>query len=92
MLSEDKINVLTNRVLSELLKRKLIIPKGEETLLRKEIKRTILSELDILKEIDVSVRKKLQSFTKKNLVEGSMEWEVLYKKLYSEEEQKRGIR
>lgn len=92
MLSEDKINVLTNRVLSELLKRKLIIPKEEETLLRKEIKRTILCELDILKEIDVSVRKKLQSFTKKNLVEGSMEWEVLYKKLYSEEEQKRGIR
>lgn len=92
MLSEDKINVLTNRVLSELLKRKLIIPKEEETLLRKEIKRTILCELDIIKEIDVSVRKKLQSFTKKNLVEGSMEWEVLYKKLYSEEEQKRGIR
>ncbi len=92
MLSEDKINVLTNRVLSELLKRKLIIPKEDETLLRKEIKRTILCELDILKEIDVSVRKKLQSFTKKSLVEGSIEWEVLYKKLYSEEEQKRGIR
>lgn len=92
MLSEEKVNVLTNRVLSELLTRKLITPKEEETLLRKEIKKTILNELDILREIDASVKKKLQSFSKKSLVEGSMEWEVLYKKLYAEEEQRRGIK
>lgn len=91
MLSDNKINVLTNKLLKGLLDSKMIVPIQDETLLRKEIKRTIIDELKIGEEIDGVVRKKLQSFTRK-LVEGSTEWDVLYKKFFEEEEVRRGRR
>lgn len=91
MLSETKINVLTNKLLNELINKKLIKPKEDITILRKEIKRTIINELKIGEDIDIAIRKKLQSFSRK-IVEGSVEWDVLYKKLYEEEEIRRGIK
>lgn len=91
MLSDNKVNVLTNKLLKELISSKLIIPKEDETILRKEIKRTIINELQIGEEIDSVVKRKLQSFSRK-LVEGSVEWDIIYKKFYGEEEIRRGRR
>ena len=61
----------------------------EESKVRAEIKRTIVAELKIGEEMDAVIRRKLQSFSKK-IVEGSPEWEILYRKFYREEEIKRG--
>lgn len=89
MLSDDKISHTTHVLLKGLLEKGLIIPKDDESAIRKEIKRTLVNELKIGEDMDVMVQKKLQSFSKK-LVEGSPEWEVLYKKFYAEEEVRRG--
>lgn len=91
MLSNDKITHVTHVVLKGLMDKGLIRLKEDDGLLRREIKRTITNELKIGKDIDEAVRRKLQSFSKK-LVEGSPEWEVLYRKYYEEEEVKRGRR
>jgi len=89
MLSDDKISHLSHVLLKGLKDNKLIEVNEEEGKIRAEIKRTIMSELKLGEEIDSIVRKKLQSFSKK-IVEGSPEWEVLYKKFFREEEVKRG--
>ncbi len=89
MLSDDKISHLSHVLLKGLLEKQLIEKLEEEGKIRAEIKRTIISELKIGEEIDAIVRKKLQSFSKK-IIEGSPEWEVLYKKFFREEEIKRG--
>ncbi len=89
MLSEDKVSHLTHVFLKGLMDRDLIALNEEEGTVRREIKRIIANELKIGADIDEAVRKKLQSFSKK-LVEGSPEWEVLYKKFFREEEIKRG--
>ncbi len=89
MLSEDKISHLSHVLLRELLNHKLIEPGGDEASIRREIKRTIVGELKIGEEIDDIVKKKLQSFSRK-VVEGSPEWEVMYRKFFKEEEIKRG--
>jgi hypothetical protein len=89
MLSEDKISHLSHVLLRDLIKEGLVETVEEEGAIRREIKRTIIAELKIGEEIDQVVRKKLQSFTKK-LIEGSPEWEVLYKKFFREEEIKKG--
>ncbi len=89
MLSEDKISHLSHVLLKDLIKQELVKTVEDEGAIRREIKRTIMSELKIGEEIDQVVRKKLQSFTKK-LIEGSPEWEVLYKKFFREEEIKKG--
>ena len=90
MLSEDKISHLSHILLNRLYDLDLIdMNEDEEAAIRREIKRTIVGELKIGEEIDQVVRKKLLSLSKK-LIEGSSEWEVLYKKYYREEEIKKG--
>ncbi len=41
------------------------------------------------KDVDVKARQKVASL-KRNVVEGSPEWDILYKKYYEEERNKRG--
>jgi len=89
MLSEDKVSHLSHVLLKGLVGRKLVKVIEEEGKVRAEIKRTIIAELKIGEEMDAVIRRKLQSFSKK-LVEGSPEWEILYRKFYREEEIKRG--
>jgi hypothetical protein len=89
MLSEDKISHLSHVLLKGLIQQDLVELAEDEGTIRREIKRTIVSELKVGEEIDQIVRKKLQSFSKK-LIEGSPEWEVLYKKFFREEEIKKG--
>jgi hypothetical protein len=89
MLSEDKISHLSHVLLRGLIQQGLVELVEDEGAIRREIKRAIVSELKIGEEIDQIVRKKLQSFSKK-LIEGSPEWEVLYKKFFREEEIKKG--
>ncbi|MCL4492614.1 MAG: DUF507 family protein [Nitrospirae bacterium] len=91
MLSDDKVTHMTFVLLKGLMDKGLITLKGDDSLLRREIKRTIINELKAGEDVDSAVRKKLQSFSKK-LVEGSPEWDVLYKKFFEEEEVKRGRR
>jgi uncharacterized protein len=89
MLSDDKISHLSHVLLKGLMERKLVEPLEEDGKVRTEMKRTIISELKIGEEIDSVVRRKLQSYAKK-IVEGTAEWEILYKKFFREEEAKKG--
>jgi hypothetical protein len=90
MLSEDKISHLSHILLNRLYDLDLIdMDEDEEASIRREIKRTIVGELKIGEDIDQIVRKKLLTLSKK-LIEGSSEWEILYKKYYREEEIKKG--
>lgn len=89
MLSEDKISHLTHVLLKGLMDQDLIDLVNDEGDVRREMKRTIVAELKIGEEIDQIVRNKLQTYSRK-LIEGSPEWEVMYKKLFREEEVKKG--
>lgn len=89
MLSEDKISHMSHVLLGKLLDKNLVELVEEPGTIRREIKRSIVTELKIGEDMDEAVRRKLQSFSKK-LIEGSPEWEVLYKKFFREEEIKRG--
>jgi hypothetical protein len=91
MLSDDKITHMTHVLLKGLMEKNLIVLKDDASLLRREIKRTVINELKVGEDIDGVVRKKLDSLSKKP-VEGSPEWEVMYKKYFEEEEVKRGRR
>jgi hypothetical protein len=89
MLSDDKISHLAHVLLKGLTEKKIVQVEEDEGKVRTEIKRTIVSELKVGEEIDAIVRIKLQSYAKK-MVEGSPEWEILYKKFFREEEIKKG--
>jgi hypothetical protein len=90
MLSDEKISHMSHILLRQLKERGIVKLLSDDSRIRKQIKRSIVDELKLGEEIDEAVRRKLQSYTKK-LVEGSPEWEVLYKKFFQEEEKKRGL-
>ncbi len=90
ILSDEKISHLSHVLFKGLRDKDLMEIGEEEGKIRRQIKRSVVSFLKISEEIDAVVRKKLQSFSRK-IVEGSPEWEILYKKFYKEEAAKRGM-
>ncbi|GBE00284.1 hypothetical protein BMS3Abin07_02335 [bacterium BMS3Abin07] len=88
-LSDDKISHMSHILFKGLIERDAIEPKEEEGKIRHEIRRVIEDELKVGEDMDETVRRKLQSFSRK-IIEGSPEWEVLYRKFYTEEEVRRG--
>lgn len=89
-LSRDKLNVCAKRI-AEVLKQIDEVEFIEDpNSIRMEI-RNILEEL--LKEeerIDQAARQKIES-QKRTIVEGTQEWDILYRKYYNEEVKKLGI-
>ncbi len=88
MLSEDKVSHITHLLLNGIKKDKPAKLLVEETKILKEIKRIINSEIRLDDEIDLIVRRKLDSYSKK-IIEGGSEWSVLYQKFFREELNKR---
>ena len=88
-LSDDKVSHLTHIVLKGLIEKKALTPLAEDSVIRREIKRILVKELKLAESIDESIRKKLQSYSKK-IPEGTPEWEVLYHKFFQEESAKKG--
>jgi hypothetical protein len=87
MLSEDKVSHLSHVILTAVKNHggSTIISSEERVL--KEIKRVLGIELAQEQDIERKVRAKLASYSK-GIVEGSAEWDVLYRKTYEEETRK----
>ncbi len=86
-LSEERITHIAHLVCDGIYHDDLVdYPQEDEALLL--IKKTLLNYLQIDDQIDNVVRQKVTSL-KKGVQEGSREWEILYKKYYEEEAQKR---
>ncbi len=84
MLSEDKTSHLSHVILQTLKTSPSLRLVGDEGKALKEIKRILAAELAQEQEIDRKVRAKLASYSR-GIVEGSSEWEVLYRKTFEEE-------
>jgi hypothetical protein len=84
MLSDDKVSHLSHVILGTVKKSPLIRIKSEEGKVLREIKRVLAAELAHEGEIDQKVRAKLASYSR-GIVEGSPEWDVLYRKTFEEE-------
>jgi hypothetical protein len=87
MLSEDKVSHLSHVILAAVKKSPLVQVKSEDARILKEIKRVLASELAQEQEIDRKVRAKLGSYSR-GIIEGSPEWDVLYRKTFEEESRK----
>jgi hypothetical protein len=84
LLSDDKVSHLSHVILRYLKSSTSGRLKGEETQVLREIKRVLAAELREAEGIDSTVRGRLASYSRQ-IVEGSQEWDVLYRKTYEEE-------
>lgn len=88
-LSDDRINFLSHRLL-EALKKEGGAKYPDETKVLLGIKKAIRDFGDLLDGIDGTVRQKIASL-KRNVPEGSREWDVLYRQYCDEELVKKGL-
>ncbi len=87
MLSEDKVSHLAHVILTAVKNHTGVTVNSPDERVLKEIKRVLGSELAQEQDIDRTVRSKLASYSR-GIVEGSPEWDVLYRKTFEEESRK----
>jgi len=89
-LSRDKVNKLAHVVTDAIADMDAVDFVEDRNTIRLEV-RKILDEL-LLQEarIDQSARQKIES-QKRTILEGSQEWDILYRKYYNEEVKKLGV-
>jgi hypothetical protein len=88
LLSEEKATHLSHIILDCLKKGPGVRFLRPDADVLKEIKRVLSAEVAEEAEIDQQVRAKLVSYSR-HIVEGSQEWDVLYRKTFDEESRKR---
>jgi hypothetical protein len=88
--SRDKVNVLARAVSEALAQMDNVDFVEDKNSIRLEVRR-LLEELFAQEEkIDQSARQKIES-QKRTIIEGSAEWDIMYRKYYNEEVKKLGI-
>jgi len=88
LLSEDKTSHLSHVILEALKKSTLAKLAGDEGKALREIKRVLAEEVAQEEEVDRFVRSRLAYYSRP-IVDGSAEWETLYRKGCEEELRKR---
>jgi len=83
-LSREKIVHLSHLILSHLNQDEEVEFFADPQEIRQQIFQIISDEMRSDEAIDAAVRRKLES-QKRTIVEGSDEWDVLYRKYYEEE-------
>jgi len=86
-LSREKVNKLSHLVTEELVRLDDLEFIEDRNTIRLEIVKILNEELKKEETLDQEARKKIAS-QKKTVPEGSLEWDILYRKYYTEEVKK----
>lgn len=89
-LSRERINQLSKIIIEDFDSLDELDYLQEPNDVRLHIVKVITDELKVDDEIDVRIRKTLESYSR-NIREGSSEWDVLYEKHYREEMARKGF-
>jgi hypothetical protein len=89
-LSRDKINDLSHKIVTSMRKSRSFRLKVDQNDVRLEIVREITALLVTEEKVDRTARTKIRS-QKREIPEGSEEWDLLHRKYYAEELKKFGI-
>src|SRR5579871_1198405 len=89
-LSRDKINDISHKLVTAFRKAREFRLKKDANDVRLEIVRSMTELLSVEEKVDRAARTKIRS-QKKEIQEGSEEWDLLHKRYYAEEMKKFGI-
>ena len=89
-ISRDKVNKLAHAITDALAEMDNVDFVEDRNTIRLEVRRLIEEFLNQEAKIDASARQKIES-QKRTILEGSQEWDILYRKYYNEEVKKLGI-
>jgi uncharacterized protein len=89
-LSRDKINTVAHVVTDALAENEAVEFVEDRNTIRLEVRKVLEELLNREEKIDQLARQKIES-QKRTILEGSQEWDILYRKYYNEEVKKLGM-
>jgi hypothetical protein len=89
-LSRDKINEMSHKLVAALRKAQGVRVKKDSNDVRLEIVREITLFLQLEERVDTAARKKIRT-QKREIAEGTEEWDLLHRRYYHEEMKKLGV-
>jgi hypothetical protein len=89
-ISREKINKLAHSVADALADMETVDFVEDRNTIRLEIRRVLENLMTQEAKIDAAARQKIES-QRRTILEGSQEWDILYRKYYNEEVKKLGI-
>ena len=90
-ISRDKLNVLARGVAEALATLEGVEFIEDKNTVRQEVRKILEELMAQEKKIDQEARRKIES-QRRTILEGSQEWDILYRKYYNEEVRKLGIK
>jgi hypothetical protein len=88
--SRDKVNKVAHAVTEALAEVNELDFVEDRNTIRLEVRKIMEDLLNKEERIDQSARQKIES-QKRTILEGSQEWDILYRKYYQEEVKKLGV-
>jgi len=89
-ISRDKVNKVAHVVTDALAELDAVEFVEDRNTLRLEVRKILEELLNQEERIDQSARQKIES-QKRTILEGSQEWDILYRKYYNDEVRKLGL-
>lgn len=89
-LNRDKVNKLAHTITDALAAMDEVEFVEDRNSIRLEVRRILEELLNQEAKIDTAARQKIES-QKRTILEGSQEWDILYRKYYNEEVKKLGV-
>ncbi len=89
-LSRDKVNKLAHTVTDALAEMDQVDFIEDRNTVRLEVRKVLEELLNHEARIDQAARQKIES-QRRTILEGSQEWDILYRKYYNEEVKKLGV-
>jgi hypothetical protein len=89
-LSRDKVNKVAHVITDALAEMNEVDFLEDRNTIRLEVRRLLEDLLNQEARIDQAARQKIES-QKRTILEGSQEWDILYRKYYNEEVKKLGM-
>ena len=89
-ISREKINKLAHAVADTLAEMENVDFLEDRNSIRQEARRLLENLMAQEAKIDAAARQKIES-QRRTILEGSQEWDILYRKYYNEEVKKLGI-
>ena len=89
-LSRDKVNKLAHVIADALAEIDAVEFLEDRNTIRQEARRLLEELLKAEEKLDAAARQKIEN-QKRTILEGSAEWDILYRKYYNEEVKKLGI-
>jgi uncharacterized protein len=88
--SRDKVNKVAHVLTDALAEMGEVDFLEDRNTIRLEVRKTLEALLNQEEKIDLAAKQKIES-QKRTILEGSQEWDILYRKYYNEEVKKLGM-